>query len=91
MVYSVQRFLMFLIISGLLAVEPDGVDGLTCIDLAFRHGRGDDEMAIGRNQRVLQDAGMKAMRPEAVNNSFDLNWSSKRRVPRGSDPIHNRS
>ncbi|KAE8701565.1 hypothetical protein F3Y22_tig00110546pilonHSYRG00089 [Hibiscus syriacus] len=61
------------------------------VERFLTHGRGDDGMAIRRNQRVLKDADMNGMRPEAANNKLDPNRSSKRRVPRGSDPIHNRS
>ncbi|KAB2031719.1 hypothetical protein ES319_D05G324500v1 [Gossypium barbadense] len=96
MVSSAQRFLMFLICFGLLAVAPDKAYGLISIDLVFSHGQGEDQIAIRTNQRILKAADMKGMStenklPEVVNNTFDPNRSSKRRVRRGPDPIHNRS
>ncbi|KAB2084230.1 hypothetical protein E1A91_A05G332300v1 [Gossypium mustelinum] len=96
MICSAQRFLMFLICFGLLAVAPDKASGLISIDLVFRHGQGEDQIAIRTNQRILKAADMKGTRtekklPEVVNNTFDPNRSSKRRVRRGPDPIHNRS
>ncbi|EOY01933.1 Clavata3/esr-related 45, putative [Theobroma cacao] len=96
MVCSAQRVLMFLILFGLLAVQPDKVSGLTTIDLVFRHSREENRIAT-RNQRILKAVDMKGMSTEKkpaavpVNNTFDPNQSSKRRVRRGSDPIHNRS
>ncbi|KAK5833265.1 hypothetical protein PVK06_017085 [Gossypium arboreum] len=77
-------------------VAPDKASGLISIDLVFRHGQGEDQIAIRTNQRILKAADMKGTRtekklPEVVNNTFDPNRSSKRRVRRGPDPIHNRS
>ncbi|XVF43117.1 hypothetical protein PTKIN_Ptkin02bG0014800 [Pterospermum kingtungense] len=83
---SAQRVLIFLIFFGLLAVQPDRVHGLRSIDLVLRHHH---------QQRVLMAVDVKGMstevKPAPVNSSFDPNQSSKRRVRRGSDPIHNRS
>ncbi|XVF03334.1 hypothetical protein REPUB_Repub04eG0252200 [Reevesia pubescens] len=90
MVCSAKRLLIFLIFFGLLAVQPDKVSGLRTIDFVFRH-------LDTRNQRILKAVDhMKGMStekkvPAPVNNKFDPNQSSKRRVRRGSDPIHNRS
>lgn len=88
---SFQRVLIFLIIIGVFAVQPDNVCGLRSIGLVFRHSQ----------ERVLKAVDMKGMSTEqklpaaaaeAVNNTnIDPNQSSKRRVRRGSDPIHNRS
>ncbi|KAK8659274.1 hypothetical protein V6N13_029480 [Hibiscus sabdariffa] len=85
MVCSAQRVAVFLMIFGLLAVRPVEVSGLRNMDLVvFRH-----------NQRILKAVDTKGMdtekKPASVNNGFDPNRSSKRRVRRGSDPIHNRS
>lgn len=88
---SFQRVFIFLIIIGVFAVQPDNVCGLRNIGLVFRHSQ----------ERVLKAVDMKGMSTEqklpaaaaeAVNNTnIDPNQSSKRRVRRGSDPIHNRS
>ncbi|KAE8661422.1 zinc finger family protein [Hibiscus syriacus] len=85
MVRSAQRVLIFLMIFGLLAVQPVEVSGLRNMHLVgFRH-----------DQRVLKSVDTKGMdaekKPAFVNNGFDPNGSTKRRVRRGSDPIHNRS
>ncbi|GMI99897.1 hypothetical protein HRI_003659000 [Hibiscus trionum] len=85
MICRAKTVLMFLVILGLLAVQPVEVSGLRNMDLVvFRH-----------NQRVLQAVDTKGMntekKPAFGNNGFDPNQSSKRRVRRGSDPIHNRS
>ncbi|XVE91493.1 hypothetical protein REPUB_Repub01dG0014900 [Reevesia pubescens] len=95
MVCSVQRMLIFLIFFGLLAVQPDKVCGLRSIDFVFRHSEDQENGIATRNQRMLKAVDMKGMstekKPVAVNNKFDPNQSSKRRVRRGSDPIHNKS
>ncbi|KAE8666058.1 hypothetical protein F3Y22_tig00112517pilonHSYRG00030 [Hibiscus syriacus] len=85
MICRAQRVLIFLSIFGLLAVQPVEVSGLRNLDLVvFRHV-----------QRVLKAVDTKGMNTEKKqtfgNNRFDPNRSSKRRVRRGSDPIHNRS
>ena len=94
MVCSAQRVLIFLIFFGLLVVQPDKVSGLRSIDLVFRHSQEENGIAT-RNQRILKAVDMKGMstekKPAPVNNTFDPNQSSKRRVRRGSDPIHNKS
>ncbi|XVE53236.1 hypothetical protein DITRI_Ditri02bG0187800 [Diplodiscus trichospermus] len=85
MVCSAQRLIIIVILFGLLAVQPDKVSGLRSRDLVFR------------NDRILMAVDMKEMSTEkkpaepVSNNKFDPNQSSKRRVRRGSDPIHNRS
>ncbi|XP_022734971.1 CLAVATA3/ESR (CLE)-related protein 45 [Durio zibethinus] len=96
MVCSAQRVLIFLIIFELLAVQADKVSGLRRIDLVFTYSQEEDGIASRRNRRILEAADMKGMGtgknlPAPVNNTFDPNQSSKRRVRRGSDPIHNRS
>ncbi|MBA0689227.1 hypothetical protein Goari_006962 [Gossypium aridum] len=84
MVCSAQRVIILVILLGLLALQPVEVSGLRNIDFVFR-----------RSQRVLKAVDTKGMSTEKktafVNNKFDPNRSSKRRVRRGSDPIHNRS
>ncbi|XWS64260.1 hypothetical protein CRYUN_Cryun06bG0171000 [Craigia yunnanensis] len=94
MVCSAQRVLILLTFFGLLAVQPDKVSGLRSIDLVFRHSQEESGIAT-MNQRILKAVDMKEMSTEKkaapVNNTFDPNQSSKRRVRRGSDPIHNMS
>ena len=94
MVFSAQRVLVFLICIGVLAVEPDKVSGLRSIDLVLRQSQ-EDHMLAPKNQRILKAVVMEDLNrgenAAPVNKKFDLNQSSKRRVRRGSDPIHNRS
>ncbi|KAG7036811.1 hypothetical protein SDJN02_00431, partial [Cucurbita argyrosperma subsp. argyrosperma] len=79
MVFSIHRVLLVLLmcVVALLAVKPEQACGLTSMDLALRPIR-----------HVLEDPRDRNSRPR---NKFDPNRSSKRRVRRGSDPIHNRS
>lgn len=94
MVFSTQRALILLICIGFLAVKPDKVSGMRSIDLVLRQNR-HDHMLAPKNQRILKAVSMedlnKGEKSATVNKKFDLNQSSKRRVRRGSDPIHNRS
>lgn len=94
MVSRSQRVLILLIFIGFLAVEPDKVSALRSIDLVLRQSP-EDHMLAAKNQRILKAVVTENLRKEEkaapVNKKFDLNQSSKRRVRRGSDPIHNRS
>ncbi|CAN6549163.1 hypothetical protein ACFX13_021348 [Malus domestica] len=89
-------FILLLICIGFLVVQPDEVFALTSIGAALRQNRDQDHRWIlPRNQRSLKAVTMEEMSTEKKNstntNNFDLNQSSKRRVRRGSDPIHNRA
>ncbi|KZV14839.1 Clavata3/esr-related 45 [Dorcoceras hygrometricum] len=48
-----------------------------------------------KNPRVLEGVDASSMdldeKPVPVGTNFDTYQSSKRRIPRGSDPIHNRT
>ncbi|TYI36178.1 hypothetical protein ES332_A03G124500v1 [Gossypium tomentosum] len=81
MVCSSQRVLLFLIFIGLLAIQADKVCGLRGIHFVLKQTRKAVEMKEMRTEQ----------KPLPVNNKTDPNESSKRRVRRGSDPIHNRS
>lgn len=94
MVSSADRALILVICIGFLAFRPDKVSGLRSIDLAIKQG----QEALGimsQSRRVLKAVAMEGMNTEKksayVNKKSDPNQSSKRRVRRGSDPIHNRS
>ncbi|KAJ0038312.1 hypothetical protein Pint_22766 [Pistacia integerrima] len=84
MVFCAQRVLILLLCMGLLTVQPDQVYGLRRIDLLRQN-----------NQRSLKATTMEEMNTQKnstqIKSTFDPNQSSKRRVRRGSDPIHNRS
>ncbi|CAN6550539.1 unnamed protein product [Malus baccata var. baccata] len=90
-------FILLLICIGFLVVQPDEVSALTSIRVALRQNRDQYHQGIlPWNQRSLKAVTVEAMNTEKKNstntkNKFDLNQSSKRRVRRGSDPIHNRA
>ncbi|WOG99568.1 hypothetical protein DCAR_0518921 [Daucus carota subsp. sativus] len=80
------RLMIFLVSVGLLFAQPRQVSGLRSVDLALR---------FLRSSRVLKGADVQELH-ENLNMApspammFDPNQSNKRRVRRGSDPIHNR-
>ncbi|KAG2702369.1 hypothetical protein I3760_06G085800 [Carya illinoinensis] len=94
MVFRAHRGLILLICIGFLAIQPDKISGLRSIDLALKQGH-EDCGIMARNPRVLESLAMEERNTEKMsahaNKKFDANESSKRRVQRGSDPIHNRS
>ncbi|KAK4841869.1 hypothetical protein QYF36_011789 [Acer negundo] len=95
MVICSHSVLVFLICMGLLlAAQPDIVSGLQSIDFVLRHSQHNQDL-VPQNQRILLDNATEGMNTQKkstqINNTFDPNQSSKRRVRRGSDPIHNRS
>lgn len=93
MVFGAQRAFILLICIGFLVVQPEKVSGLRRIDLAPKQGQ--ERGALAQNQRILKAVAMEAMNTEKksahANKKLDPNDSSKRRVRKGSDPIHNRS
>ncbi|KAF7828055.1 CLAVATA3/ESR (CLE)-related protein 45 [Senna tora] len=72
--------LLLLLWLGVLSFQPHKALGLTSPELALRHN----------HQRSLRATNMN---PESAKSSrrVDPNQSDKRRVRRGSDPIHNSS
>ncbi|CAL5362217.1 hypothetical protein ACSBR2_041935 [Camellia fascicularis] len=87
------RVVIFLVCIGFLSIQPERVSGLRSIDLALRWDKG--LPLFLRSARVLKDVGVEVMQippslAPAPSKVFDPNQSSKRRVRRGSDPIHNR-
>ncbi|CAL5355082.1 unnamed protein product [Camellia sinensis] len=92
---SAQSILILLICIGFLALQPTKVSSLRSIDLVLRWSKEDHGLVL-KYQRRLDEAGeMQAMNAEkkraSMNKTFDPNQSSKRRVRRGSNPIHNKS
>ncbi|KAA0032271.1 CLAVATA3/ESR (CLE)-related protein 45 [Cucumis melo var. makuwa] len=86
MVFSIHRVLIVLLMCvALLAVKPEQACALRSIDLALRPSR----HILVEDSRVEELNMKRNSLPQ--NNKFDPNRSSKRRVRRGSDPIHNRS
>ncbi|KAL3501416.1 hypothetical protein ACH5RR_035865 [Cinchona calisaya] len=98
MVISIPRTFVILIYIGLLAVHPDNVCAIRNIGIVLRWNREGHSLILHKNQRILKAAVMKGAlnteikAPPAVNKKTDDPFqSSKRKVGRGSDPIHNRS
>ncbi|KAK4423738.1 hypothetical protein Salat_1956700 [Sesamum alatum] len=95
MVRYIHRALTLFICVGLLALQPNEVSGLRSSDLALRQGRGDQPVMVMSHRVLLNAVGVNNLnsdkKPAPVNKKFDSNQSSKRKVRRGSDPIHNRT
>ncbi|EEF39926.1 conserved hypothetical protein [Ricinus communis] len=97
MVVSAHRVLIVFICIGFLAAQSNQAYGLTSIELATRDRKTDPGRTVSSSQRILEDVSMQSMNTEMqkksayLNKANDPNQSSKRRVRRGSDPIHNRS
>ncbi|KAI4328441.1 hypothetical protein L6164_020796 [Bauhinia variegata] len=94
MVFSAYRVLILVLFIGFLSFQPDKAFGLTSSELALRQSQ-EEHRTMLQNQRTLKAINMEVMSKKKnsakANNKFDPNQSSKRRVRRGSDPIHNRS
>ncbi|PIA62686.1 hypothetical protein AQUCO_00200599v1 [Aquilegia coerulea] len=93
MVFCSSRVLILLVCIGFLVAQPYRVSGLRSIDMVLRWDR--EQGVQSKTSRVLSD-----VTSEDVQNKYELApapsmfnayESSKRRVRRGSDPIHNRS
>ncbi|KDP41199.1 hypothetical protein JCGZ_15606 [Jatropha curcas] len=85
MVSSVHRVLILVICVGFLAVEQNiKVHGLTSTELAIRRSKITPGTVPSSTQRILSTDSNQ-------NKAFDPYRSSKRRVRKGSNPIHNRS
>lgn len=77
--------------------ETDAIAKLKSISLHFKDNTEDQEM-LGENRRILEEvnknevkADQKTQEEEQKNKTNDSFKSSKRRVRRGSDPIHNKA
>ncbi|PON67054.1 CLAVATA3/ESR (CLE)-related protein [Trema orientale] len=94
MVFATQRVLILLICIGLLSFQPDKVSGLRSIDIAVREQKEESHLflQIRRFLKVVKEEEKlnSETKSASQNNKFDPNQSSKRKVRRGSDPIHNR-
>nr|QLJ82595.1 clavata3/endosperm 45 [Panax ginseng] len=94
MLLSAHRLCILLICIGLLAVQQVKISGLRSIDLALKWSK-KDHGVVPMNQHMLKEVAMvnlnREKKPATVNKKLDPNQFSKRRVRRGSDPIHNRS
>ncbi|KAF5730155.1 hypothetical protein HS088_TW20G00526 [Tripterygium wilfordii] len=89
-----HRGLILFVCIGILAIQPDRVSGLRSMDLALRWDKG--LLPFVQHMRILkavvvEDLETKRSLAPAPSAMFDPNQSEKRKVRRGSDPIHNRS
>ncbi|KAI9111455.1 hypothetical protein K1719_017145 [Acacia pycnantha] len=94
MVFTSFRVFVLLLCVGLLSVQPEKV---LCIrKLVHPLGQIQEQRIMLQNQPTQTATSMEATNTkkkkmtEHVGNRIDPNQSSKRRVRRGSDPIHNR-
>ncbi|CAA7019541.1 unnamed protein product [Microthlaspi erraticum] len=75
--------------------EPDAIAKLKSISFHFREKGEDQEML--KNRRILEEVSKNEVKAdqktqeEQKNKTNDSFKSSKRRVRRGSDPIHNKA
>ncbi|EOA33235.1 hypothetical protein CARUB_v10021295mg [Capsella rubella] len=75
-------------------VQPSEIANLRSIRFQFRHTLEDQGM-LRKNRRVLEEVNKSKVKNEETqeqkNKTDDSFQSSKRRVRRGSDPIHNKA
>ncbi|XVF11922.1 hypothetical protein REPUB_Repub08aG0069800 [Reevesia pubescens] len=93
MVFSVNRGFILLACIGLLVLQPEMVSGSRGIDLALKWDKG--LLPFVQNSRILKGVAVDSLQTRqnlapAPSMVFDPNQSNKRRVKKGSDPIHNR-
>ncbi|KAL0355749.1 UNVERIFIED_CONTAM: hypothetical protein Sradi_4021800 [Sesamum radiatum] len=82
--YRIIVLAVFLV--GLLSIQPANVSASRSIDLAVRHSR-----VLKAAGGALQDLNVPRDIAPSPATTFDpMNQSQKRRVRRGSDPIHNK-
>lgn len=93
MAFLTHRLFALLICVGLLAMEPRMVHGLGRTHLVHRLSPGHGIAA--KKPHMLKNIGVANLntrkRSTSGSSSFRSTQMSKRRVRRGSDPIHNRS
>lgn len=88
-----RRVMVLILCIGFLSTQPERVSALTSIDLALRWG--EDNLFHLRSSRILKAAVVQDLQTQlsiapSPSMTFDPNQSNKRRVKRGSDPIHNK-
>ncbi|KAF1863716.1 hypothetical protein Lal_00030802 [Lupinus albus] len=93
MVLHISRIIMLLLFFGFLSVQQESVLGMTSLEIALRHSQEDHRIML-QNQHTHKATDKELFNKKKnstnVDNGFDRNQSSKRRVRKGSDPIHNR-
>ncbi|KAI9174397.1 hypothetical protein LWI28_016684 [Acer negundo] len=90
---GILKHLILLICVGFFALQIDKVSGLRSIDLVLRWDK--ELLPFVPTSRTLKAVVLKDLQTNpgfapAPSMALDPNQSNKRRVRRGSDPIHNR-
>ncbi|KAK9080450.1 hypothetical protein SSX86_000208 [Deinandra increscens subsp. villosa] len=81
-----RGMMIFFVFIMLLSTQSETVSASRSIDLALRWGEG---RLFSRHSRVLKGEELVSIAPTPAAMMFDPNQSNKRRIRRGSDPIHN--
>ncbi|OVA09003.1 hypothetical protein BVC80_9097g67 [Macleaya cordata] len=97
MVFYTYKLLILLVCIGffVFVLQPEKVSAMTSKDHLLRWEK-EEHGLVFKNQRVLKAVDVVSQDLKTKKKSaptppkFDPNQSSKRRVRRGSDPIHNR-
>jgi len=82
------RILVVLLLFISIALAPEKAYGIRTIDLVLRRNAAEKHPNTKANDVMGFDVKKEFKAPSP--SSFDLSRTSKRRVRRGSDPIHNR-
>ncbi|KAG5051422.1 hypothetical protein AAZX31_02G101800 [Glycine max] len=101
-----RTIILLLFVGFLISIQTENVLGLRSSEIALRHSHKDqrillqnqdalkatEELSNTKKNSANANKGRNRTKKnsENFNHEFDPNQSSKRRVPRGSDPIHNR-
>lgn len=91
--FLAYRGAILLVCIGFLALQPGKVSGLRSMDLALRWDKGHfsflNSLHVVKAVSV-EDLQAKLSLAPAPAMTFDPSQSNKRKVRKGSDPIHNR-
>ncbi|KHN01226.1 hypothetical protein D0Y65_000474 [Glycine soja] len=98
--------ILLLFVGFLISIQTENVLGLRSSEIALRYSHKDQRILLQNQHTLKATKELsnteknsananKGLDPSKKNSAnfnqeFDPNQSSKRRVPRGSDPIHNR-
>ncbi|PQQ10203.1 hypothetical protein Pyn_16404 [Prunus yedoensis var. nudiflora] len=92
--FLAYRSAVLFVCIGFLALQPEKVSGLRSMDLALRWDKG--HMSFLKSLHLVEAVAVEDLQAKlslapAPSMTFDPNQSNKRKVRKGSDPIHNRS
>ncbi|KAK9926014.1 hypothetical protein M0R45_023270 [Rubus argutus] len=91
--FLAYRGAILLVCIGFLALQPEKVSGLRSMDLALRWDKGHFSFLNSLHvvkAVAVEDLQAKLSLAPAPAMTFDPSQSNKRKVRKGSDPIHNR-